>query len=119
MYRFSKQPPKLSPFCYSPLPSLQGGALFVFHWDGDRRIQKAKAALGRFSGFLMVDGSVAAYFGDEKRAIERLRQSYKLAEISIEGGTLMGALTASAIRGMTIIYHEALSQQLRLLYFWG
>lgn len=71
----------------------------------------AVSALRNVLSILLIDGAVAAYFGDNDRAIRRIEQSAALSDLALENGTLIGALTASAMRSQTLVAYEGLSRK--------
>lgn len=73
---------------------------------------------------LLIDGAVAAHFGDSERAIRRIEQSAALSDLTLEAGTLIGAMTASSLRSQTLVACEGLSRKLpgslgRVELDWG
>lgn len=69
------------------------------------------SALRNVLNTLLIDGAVAAYFGDNDRAIRRIEQSAAFSDLALEYGSLIGALTASAMRSQTLVAYEGLSRK--------
>lgn len=87
-----------------------------FHpeWDALDRPTDGILAVGSLRSALntvLIDGAVAAYFGDNERAIQCIEQGAALSDLALQNGTLIDALTASAMRKLTLVAYEGLSRK--------
>ncbi len=71
----------------------------------------AVSTLRSASTIILVDAAVAAHFGDSGKAIVRIEQAAALSDLILHSGTIINALTASAMRSRALLAYEGLSRK--------